>query len=121
LYERNVEQLGKEQADRESARPGTSQHQLGTTIDFGSITPAFADTEAGQWLFENGAAYGFSLSYPQGKESLTGYMYESWHYRYISRVGTKLQYHFFDDLQQVFLEFWHHNRDYFEKKQIAYE
>ena len=48
VYERNVKQMGQEAADRESARPGTSQHQLGTAVDFGSITDEFAETKAGK-------------------------------------------------------------------------
>ena len=50
VYERNVKQMGQAAADRESARPGTSQHQLGTAVDFGSITDEYAETKAGKWL-----------------------------------------------------------------------
>jgi zinc D-Ala-D-Ala carboxypeptidase len=105
LYERNVQELGKEQADRESAQPGKSQHQLGTAIDFGSITDAFAHTDAGQWLFRNAWKYGFSLSYPDGYEELTGYRHESWHYRHITRPGARLEREFFGGVQQRLLEF----------------
>ena len=114
LWERNVEQLGLEQASRESARPGTSQHQLGTTIDFGSITDAFADTEAGRWLAHEAWKYGFSMSYPAGYEHLTGYKYESWHFRYITRFGSYIEHEFFQGIQQHFLLFLHNNRDRLE-------
>ncbi len=83
LYNYYVTELGEEEASRQSAYPGTSQHQLGTAIDFGSISPEFEFTEAGQWLLQNACTYGFSLSYPEGQEALTGYIFESWHYRYI--------------------------------------
>jgi len=84
-----VEQLGQEEADRVSARPGHSEHQLGTTVDLGSaefgwdLREEFGATPEGQWLDANGASYGFVVSYPQGKESITGYAYEPWHLRYI--------------------------------------
>src|SRR6056297_115050 len=113
LYDGYVASHGKQEADRFSARPGTSQHQLGTTIDFGSITPEFEDTPAGQWLYQNAWRYGFSLSYPEGKEELTGYMYEIWHYRYITATGTRLEREFFKGLQQQMLEFYHQHQSFF--------
>ncbi|MFP4491201.1 MAG: M15 family metallopeptidase, partial [Spirochaetaceae bacterium] len=115
LYERYVKNYGQEEADRFSARPGTSQHQLGTAIDFGSITKEIAHTSQGRWLAEHAWKYGFSLSYPEGYEELTGYMWEPWHFRYISRTGTRLQREFFGDIQQHMTEFLHSHREYFEK------
>jgi zinc D-Ala-D-Ala carboxypeptidase len=105
LYARNVAELGEEAAARESAKPGTSQHQLGTAIDFGSITDEFAFTPAGKWLLEHAWQFGFSLSYPDGYEDLTGYRYESWHYRYLGRSATLLEREFFGSIQQLALEF----------------
>jgi D-alanyl-D-alanine carboxypeptidase len=80
-------------ADRVSARPGHSQHQLGTTIDFSSseigdkIGSAFHNTKAAKWLAENAWKYGFAIAYPAGKETVTGYSYESWHFRYIGKAN----------------------------------
>ena len=108
-----VEELGEEEALRSSARPGTSQHQLGTTIDFGSITDAFAATPGGRWLAENAWRYGFSLSYPEGYEEVTGYKYESWHYRYIGRAAAQMEQIFFGGIQQHLLEFWNDTRGAF--------
>lgn len=77
------------EADRVSATPGHSEHQLGTTVDFTNaavgyqIEQDFGDTEAAWWLRENAAEYGFVLSYPEGEEEKTGYMWEPWHYRYV--------------------------------------
>lgn len=102
-----VDQLGREEAERVSARAGTSQHQLGTTVDFGSVTRAFADHPAGQWLAEHAGRFGFSLSYPDGAEAITGYAYEPWHFRWISRAGTRLEREFFGGYQQHLIEFWH--------------
>ncbi len=111
LFKWNVEQNGLETAERESARPGTSQHQLGTAIDFGSITDEYAFTPSGMWLLDNAWKYGFSLSYPDGYEYLTGYRYECWHFRYITPAGAKLQRDFFGDIQHYLLLFFNNNRD----------
>jgi D-alanyl-D-alanine carboxypeptidase len=118
VYEREVREYGQAVADRESARPGASQHQLGTAVDFGSITDAFANTMAGKWLAVHAGDYGFSLSYPQGFEEITGYRYESWHYRYITKPGARLQKEFFDDIQQYLLEFLQDNRTALEAKRV---
>jgi len=119
LYERNVRELGKEQADRESAKPGTSQHQLGTTVDFGSITDAFGSTPAGKWLYKHAWEYGFSLSYPEGYEDITGYRHEIWHYRHITRLGTRIEQEFFQGIQQYFLEFLNSRVGFLHSKIIA--
>ena len=105
LFQYWVDELGQEEAERVSARPGSSQHQLGTTVDFGSVTVAFAEHPAGIWLAENAWRFGFSLSYPDGYEELTGYAYEPWHFRWITPAGTALEREFFGGIQQVMLEF----------------
>ena len=114
LYERYVEQDGQEEADRYSARPGTSQHQLGTAMDFGSIDESFAASPEGIWVKKNARTYGFSLSYPQGKEELTGYMWESWHFRYITPAATEMEAEFFEGIQEYLLRFLHSRRTDFE-------
>jgi len=96
----------REQVDRELAAPGHSQHQLGTVVDLGSIDDSFADTPAGKWMAANAWRYGWSLSYPQGREAETGYRWESWHYRWLGRSAAELVHGFFGDSQQRFLEFW---------------
>ncbi|MBE6344208.1 MAG: D-alanyl-D-alanine carboxypeptidase family protein [Spirochaetaceae bacterium] len=105
LYARNVKQLGKEVADRESAPPGASQHQLGTAIDFGSIDDSFAETTQGKWIAANAPSFGWSLSYPDGFEDVTGYRWECWHYRYIGKEAVEFQKKWFSDVQQFMLEF----------------
>ena len=105
VYRRNVEQLGQAAADRESARPGASQHQLGTVVDFGSITDEFAETRAGRWLDANAHRFGWSLSFPQGYEEVTGYRWECWHYRYLGREALAFQRKWFGNVQQYMLEF----------------
>jgi zinc D-Ala-D-Ala carboxypeptidase len=105
LFARYASQYGEAQADRFSARPGHSQHQLGTAIDFGSIDDSFAETTAGKWMADNAWRFGFSLSYPQGMEEVTGYIWESWHFRYITVPGARIEADFFGGIQQYFLEF----------------
>lgn len=105
LFQRYVDQDGEKAAERYSARPGTSQHQLGSAIDFGSITADFINTKAGQWLYKNAYKYGWSLSFPKGYEDITGYMHECWHYRYIGIQACALQKKYFNDVQQYMLEF----------------
>jgi D-alanyl-D-alanine carboxypeptidase len=89
IYDYWVGQLGQAEADRVSAKPGYSEHQLGMTADLGSadfgwdLTDTFGATPDGQWLAAHAAEYGFVLSYPQGKEATTGYAYEPWHFRYL--------------------------------------
>lgn len=90
LYDRYVERDGKDEADKSSARPGYSEHQTGLAFDIGEkgkenlwLTEEFGETEAGKWLAENAHNYGFILRYPKGKEHITGYIYESWHFRYL--------------------------------------
>ncbi len=90
-FNNEVATYGREQAERQSARPGHSEHQLGTTMDITSpavanaLTQDFGDTPEGKWLAANAWKYGFAMSYPPGKESVTGYIYEPWHFRYIGK------------------------------------
>lgn len=110
VYARHVRNMGQAAADLVSAQPGHSQHQLGTAIDFGSITDAFAETAAGKWLEKNASKFGFSLSYPKDSRDITGYNWESWHYRYIGRTAAQLEQQYFMGMQQYLLQFW---SDYF--------
>ena len=92
LYESYVAKDGQAAADRYSARPGYSEHQTGLTFDVGEVgkeqhwaSSSFGETPGGQWLAENAHTYGFILRYPKGKEKITGYMHESWHFRYVGK------------------------------------
>jgi D-alanyl-D-alanine carboxypeptidase len=107
VYTRIVREMGQAAADRESARPRHSQHQLGTVIDFGSISDDFTGTKMERWLDANAWKYGFSLSFPEGREELTGYRYESWHFRYIGRPAAEMARGFFGGVQQLLLEYLH--------------
>jgi len=109
LFSGYIKELGLAEAERESAHAGMSQHQLGTAVDFGSVTPAFAKTKAGKWLSANAWNYGWSISYPEGAEAQTGYMYEAWHYRYVGKAASDLIEHYFAGSQQAALVFLHEN------------
>lgn len=93
LYEREVENLGVEQGRLSVARPGHSEHHLGTAIDFGSPDDSkqawnyddWGNTAAGGWLRQNSWRFGFLLSYPKGHTDATCYKYEPWHFRYVGR------------------------------------
>lgn len=69
-------------------RPGYSEHNTGLAVDlYGSgdtsLSSSFANTAAYAWLMEHCADYGFILRFPEGKESITGVIYEAWHFRYV--------------------------------------
>ena len=105
LFDYWVKVDGLEEAERESARPGTSQHQLGLVLDFAPVDDAFDKTAAGQWVYKNAAKYGWSLSFPKGYEDITGYRWECWHFRYVGVEAVKFQQKWFSDVQQFMIEF----------------
>ena len=77
-----------------AARAGSSEHNTGLAVDivtYGADGDNFDQTDAFKWLAKNAHKYGFILRYPKGKEYLTGYDYESWHYRYLGKdLATKV-------------------------------
>lgn len=95
IYAGWVRQLGQDEADKVSARPGFSEHQLGTAIDFVdqesgfNLTNDFENTVAGRWLMQNASKYGFVQSYPINKEAETGYQHEAWHWRFVGVDNAK--------------------------------
>jgi len=109
VYNGWVAQNGQAWADRQSARPGTSEHQTGLAIDLSaypakcSLQACFGNTPQGKWLAANAYRFGFILRYPQGKTSITGYDYEPWHFRY---VGVELATEMHDTGYQTLEEFF---------------
>lgn len=90
LYNSYVNRDGKAKADTYSARAGTSEHQTGLATDINSVSTSFENTAAFKWMQKNAYKYGFILRYPKGKEHITGYMYEPWHYRYVGSDVAKI-------------------------------
>jgi len=88
LYSKSIVDKGIAHACSRNALEGRSEHNLGlaldiSTTDAGVISSGFAGTEAGIWVGEHCYEYGFILRYPEDKTSITGYVYEPWHYRYV--------------------------------------
>lgn len=95
VYNSYKEYYDEEYADGIAARPGYSEHQTGLALDIFCTTntsiKTFAESDAYKWLLENSYKYGFILRYPDGKENITGYAFESWHYRYVGKeLATKI-------------------------------
>ena len=91
LFNNSVNKNGMDHALLYSAKSGHSEHQLGLAVDLNSIDTNFENTEEFKWLKNNSYKYGFILRYPKGKEFITGYGYEPWHYRYVGiDIATKI-------------------------------
>lgn len=113
LYNNYVNAKGQEEADFYSARPGYSEHQTGLAVDIAAThednIKEFKDTLAYQWTSTNSADYGWILRYPEGKKVITGYDFESWHYRYVgvevakAVVASNLTY---DEFYSLYLKTW---------------
>lgn len=71
------------------ALPGTSEHQTGLAVDFAIYENGIynddikEDDKEATWLKDNAWKYGFILRYPKGKEDITGFNFEPWHYRFV--------------------------------------
>lgn len=97
LYNSYVAKDGQAAADRYSAKPGTSEHQTGLSLDICisntscNLDQSFGATEAGKWVAQHAHEYGFVVRYLNGKEAITGYEYEPWHLRYVGKdLATQL-------------------------------
>lgn len=89
LYERLRNSRGIVASEKLIARAGFSEHQTGLAADFAAagqgcvILVCFGQTEAGIWLSQNAHFFGFIIRYPEGKDAITGFQYEPWHFRYV--------------------------------------
>ncbi len=96
VYNNYLKNHGEAYADKYAARPGYSEHQTGLALDIFSIDGAlrntFKDTPAYAWLKDNSYKYGFIIRYPEGKEDITGFSFEPWHYRYVGIDAAKYIY-----------------------------
>ena len=93
IYDTDVYKYGEEQTDESVAKPGFSEHQTGLAIDLlepGYSLENFHESTAYTWLLDNAYRFGFILRYPSDKEDITGYSYESWHFRYVGLEAAKI-------------------------------
>lgn len=113
LYNNALNTMTKEQADDDTARPGHSEHQTGLTIDVSSNKYGnmlnFENTDSFQWMQDNAYKYGFILRYTKNETNIHGFMYESWHYRYVGvKVATDMHNNYptltYDEYYYKFIE-----------------
>jgi len=86
LFNYYVKEKGLEYALSCSAKSGHSEHQTGLAVDVEGSNfdyDNFHETKEFIWMNNNAYKYGFILRYPSGKEEITGFKYEPWHYRYV--------------------------------------
>ena len=122
IYNRYVNNDGKAKADTYSARPGYSEHQTGLAFDVcdknggACINSGFDNTGQAKWLSENAYKYGFILRYVKNKDDETGYMYESWHFRY---VGNELAEKLYNNGNWITMESYFGLTSSYDKKPIG--
>ena len=111
VYNNYKSSSGQKYADSIAARPGSSEHQTGLAIDIFSKTNtnrnSFTDSPEAKWLEDNAHKYGFILRYPEDKVDITGYSYESWHFRYVGEdIATYIYEHdiTFEEYYAYFIE-----------------
>lgn len=91
LYRQRLRETSSDYVNLYLASPGTSEHQTGLALDVScqtaglELTEQFAHTKEGHWLSTNAPLFGFILRYPKGKEDITGYAWEPWHIRYVTK------------------------------------
>ena len=88
LFEKKCEEYDEETAATIVARPGTSEHQTGLAADiteeyYEYKSAILEDTAMYQWMEAHCQDYGFIVRFPDGKEDITGIIYEPWHFRYV--------------------------------------
>ena len=116
LYNNYLKYDEKEKVDTYSARPGFSEHQTGLAIDIDNTVidyNRFHITQEFTWMQKNAYKYGFILRYPLGKEAITGYKYEPWHYRYVGKDIAK----YIHDHEITYEEYYY---EFIDKKISSY-
>ena len=91
LFENQVNRVGgdEDKAATVVARPGTSEHNTGICADFNMASDSFADTPMYTWMAKNAENYGFVMRYEESKQSITGVIHESWHWRFVGINAAK--------------------------------
>lgn len=91
IYQDSLQNKGFEHTSKFIAYPGSSEHQTGLALDISiasmnyELEQEFSHTKEAHWLFQYASLYGFIIRYPKGKESITGFAYEPWHIRYVTK------------------------------------
>ena len=110
ILDKKIKEVGEEEAYKIVAIPGSSEHQTGLCIDIAYLyNNIYSDNvtendEEVKWLIKNCYKYGFILRYPKGKEEITGYIYEPWHYRYVGKKLAKKLYKNNKTLEEYYKE-----------------
>ncbi|WP_163100888.1 M15 family metallopeptidase [Peribacillus alkalitolerans] len=98
ILDNEISKVGEAKAIEAVAFPGQSEHQTGLAMDISSksvnleLTQDFKNVAEGNWLANNAHLYGFILRYPEGKETVTRYKFEPWHFRYVGQDVAKVIY-----------------------------
>lgn len=98
VFQFEVNKSGEDKAAQVVAIPGSSEHQTGLAMDITGESVQFLLIEElekkpeGKWLKENAHRFGYILRYPKGKEKVTGYQFEPWHFRYVGKKAAKTIY-----------------------------
>ena len=80
----------KKLAESYVAVPGTSEHQIGLSVDINADVTKCSQDDVYQWLNDNAYKYGFIKRYPSDKTDITGVSNEPWHYRYVGKDAAKI-------------------------------
>ena len=110
VFDAEVDRSGKDNAVKAVAIPGASEHQSGLAMDISSrsnhleLNEEFSATNEGKWLAQNAHRFGFILRYPKGKEDITHYEYEPWHFRFVGVKAATIIYQHQWTLEEYFNE-----------------
>lgn len=110
LFNHYVKEKGLFYAEKASARPGHSEHQTGLAVDVEGENHdynLFNESRSYNWMINNAHKFGFILRYPKGKENITGFKFEPWHYRYVGLLTAKIIYENNLTLEEYYLKYWH--------------
>ena len=90
IYNNYAYEHTREETDLYAARPGYSEHELGTAIDISNVWYIEEGDEEYKWIEKNGYKYGFIFRYKKSKEDITKYAAEGWHIRYVGKEAATI-------------------------------